>query len=687
MSSIPKYRSLIRSVILATVLTFAICSIQNQSVFSEWTWNFDAKFYDLYSQLNIGSISATKSESILLDGLALQKYGFPFDRINYANAIETLSRKFEKQPIIIDVIFGESKQQNSTRILYETMKKSTRPIIVASTISDQWQPKVEVWNQNSAYIFQESALGLDGPYPPILNKNLRIGISDIYSDDDGIVRWYPLVQQVGGTWVPSLALAAWTSSTGKHWTVQTENGGIKSINLDNIKLDLSSDPMRLGRILINAKQKSDYWPSFSLADLDDVDIKDKSIFIGTSVDGLRSFQPTAVDVKQVPIHTHQFVFEDLMNGRILNRNNSIQLIYVYFGFLVLFISISRYINIGIWGILSTNIAVMISSLITGFLCFKFQVFCSPFLPMAATLTNISVGVLLKLRRTEKDKEFIKKSFAHYLHPDLVEKLISNNKLPELRGDKKTLTVMFVDMRNFTSLSEKLTPTSLVSVMNEFFDLISTNVQRNEGTVDKFIGDAVMAFWNAPNEVEGREEKAFVATQEILNQFRILQQKWRIEFNLEDTPTLGIGLHTGEAIVGNIGGDGRFNYTALGDDVNIASRIEGLCKTYSVSCLISDSFVSNLSNSEFRTMFLDEIYLKGKKNSTKLFTLKDEVTQNFTGEWSKFYKHYGSGDFENATELLLKHNEWPWNSEFAYRINMLKDLPQRDWNGIWKMTSK
>lgn len=191
--------------------------------------------------------------------------------------------------------------------------------------------------------------------------------------------------------------------------------------------------------------------------------------------------------------------------------------------------------------------------------------------------------------TQKTNEDIKKLFTAYVHPHILQKLTHQGATFSLEGEKRRITVLFSDIRNFTAYSEHLDPKTLVQTINEYFSAMTPAITDEYGTIDKYIGDAIMAFWNAPTDVDNHEARAVRAALSMQDRLLAYNKATGKTFHI------GIGIHTGEAVIGNVGSKERINYTAVGDTVNVASRVEGLTKEYSVGILITEDVMKHVSH--------------------------------------------------------------------------------------------
>jgi adenylate cyclase len=281
-----------------------------------------------------------------------------------------------------------------------------------------------------------------------------------------------------------------------------------------------------------------------------------------------------------------------------------------------------------------------------------------------------------------------KSFKRYVPAELVGMLVNKKVVAEIGGEKQEVTLLFSDIANFTSISEKALPETLTKNLSSYFELISKIILENQGTIDKYIGDAVMAFWNAPIAVENHAQRTCQSALLIKHGLSSLFRQWS---NTGKTPFYTrIGIHTGVAIVGNMGYSERLNYTAVGDTVNIASRLERANKIYGTDIIVSeDTYRQCCDDFEFRR--LDKISVAGRDGSLSIYELcavKDDIEKNVKNLF-KYYemglKFYFNRDFRKAytyfTHVLEKRPEDNPSNVMKIRcVQYIKNPPPENWNG-------
>ena len=251
---------------------------------------------------------------------------------------------------------------------------------------------------------------------------------------------------------------------------------------------------------------------------------------------------------------------------------------------------------------------------------------------------------------QKDEKFLKDAFSSYLSEDLMQELIKNPDTLSLGGNNKELSILFSDIRSFTTISESMSPEDLVKLLNRYFTPMTNAVLENKGMLDKYIGDAVMAFFNAPIDVLGHADKACDTALLMIDRLKDLN-KILIKEGLFEI-RIGIGINSSEVIVGNMGSDTRFNYTIIGDGVNLTSRVEGLTKHYGVEILITEFTVAKLKG-DYLYREIELVKVKGKDKAVLLYQLLHDtpINQKLKKSYDKALEIYKSGDLQKSKKLF------------------------------------
>ncbi len=281
-----------------------------------------------------------------------------------------------------------------------------------------------------------------------------------------------------------------------------------------------------------------------------------------------------------------------------------------------------------------------------------------------------------------------KSFQRYVPSSLVKKLISSGKIAEVGGENRELSFLFSDISNFTHLAEHTEPRRLMQFLSEYFETMTQSVIQANGTLDKYIGDAIMAFWNAPLPISNHALHACQTAVDMLNRMQALNQQW----NHQGLPKLAIriGINSGFAIVGNVGSRERLNYTAIGDNVNLGSRLEALNKIYGTHIIVSQATYERVKN-HFTFRFLDQVAVRGKEQGVAIYELVTDTTINFGVYQPQFrsaFNNYQQGDWKQSLSQFEKLAERYSNDQlaklFIKRCKWLIETNPAQWDGIWRM---
>jgi len=299
------------------------------------------------------------------------------------------------------------------------------------------------------------------------------------------------------------------------------------------------------------------------------------------------------------------------------------------------------------------------------------------------ITSFIVHVAYQYFSESSKNRFLQKAFSQYINKSLLQKLLQNQEPLKLGGEKKEMTVLFSDIRGFTTLSESKTPEELIAIINLYLEKMCNVILENNGTIDKFIGDAIMAFWNAPLDDLDHFSNAIKTSLQMQNAL--------IQFNREQDLDIkiGIGVNSGDMVVGNVGSLSRFDYTVLGDNVNLGSRLEGLTKQYGITTLVSDSTVQYFNqNKQNEIIFrlVDEVIVKGKNIAIKIYEPMQNTSQNLNlkNEYEKAFKMYQKGEMDKAKVIFEKLD---YDSVSLTMLKRLDLIDLNNWSGVWKWTEK
>lgn len=285
-------------------------------------------------------------------------------------------------------------------------------------------------------------------------------------------------------------------------------------------------------------------------------------------------------------------------------------------------------------------------------------------------------------------------FGKYLSPVVISEIIEKNDQVELGGKELTATIFFSDIKNFTTISEKISPTELVALLNDYFSAATDVILNYQGLIDKYIGDAIMAVFGAPVFKKNHAELACAAALIVQQQIKKL---WQGKNQHKPELLTRIGINTGNIVVGNIGSTLRLDYTAIGDSVNLASRLEGVNKVYATNIIISESTYLDVKD-QFLTRSLDRLRVKGKNEPVLIYELmsKKEDAQDslaaLSGQFQEGIACYNQKDFEKAKRLLLEiikdfPDDGPSNLYLKRCQQFMENPPAEDWDGVFLMETK
>ena len=547
-----------------------------------------------------------------IDEDSLDKYGqWPFPRRQYAEIIADLYRR-EAGLVVFNVLMPEADRFKQDLDLSTFLKDN--PVILPALGSMKSKnspqpPSVQQVGQDPQGKVVDYP-GLIMSVAPIAGRAAGIGIVNTFPEIDGVVRRMPLVIMSQDKLYPAMALETLRVAT-QDPKVQVKIGdiGVEALRVPKFGR-IDTDP--LGRIWIDWRAEP---KEHSLAKLPD-SFKGEIVIVGLSAAGLAN--PVATARGEVwPHYLQGTVFGTLATQSNIQRpdwaDGAELAAILVFGLLL--ISMTRWVYVGI-GFYIILVGGIVGGSLYGYSHYKYLIDAT--LPALSMLIVALHAYSVKFIDEFLQKQQIRKQFATYLSPDLVAKLVKDPSLLKLGGEEKELSIMFTDVRGFTGISEHYgrDVQGLTKIMNRYMTAMTRKILENNGTLDKYIGDAQMAFWNAPLDETIHCKESVKAALEMLDELKVFND----EVTKEGIPAfgMGVGINTGVVVVGNMGSEQRFDYTCLGDAVNLASRLEGQSKNYGVLLVIGPITESRLEGTAF-SLELDLIAVKGKKDAVRIFT--------------------------------------------------------------------
>jgi adenylate cyclase len=508
--------------------------------------------------------------------------------------------------------------------------------------------------------------GLVGAIPVLSEAAAGLGLVTLTPDVDGIVRRVPLVGLVDGQLLPSLALEAIRIAVGADKVfLRSGPSGITGISL--------------GRTTIPVDLEGRAWVRYGLPDpgqyvraadvlagrVPPERLQGHIVFIGASAAGLGDIKPAPIVGAMPGVEIQASLLETLVSGSILRRPiGAVQIENLALLLMGLVLAwAGPFLRAGF-------LPALLGLAVAGGLGVTWYAFRFHELLVDGVYVASALGVLLfwlamaRYVREEARRRTIRTAFSRYLSPVMVDRLTASARALNLGGERRELTVLFSDIRAFTALSEHYEddPEGLTALLGRYFTAMTVIIQENSGTIDKYIGDAIMAFWNAPLPVDRHPRTACLAALRMREGLVALNEAMALESEARGTPAqrlrIGIGLNTGICFVGNMGSEQRFNYSVIGDPVNVASRIEGRSKTYGVDIVIGEA--TRDAAQDLAILELDRVRLLGKTTATRLFTLvgdqKVAGSERFgelAGEHKAMLEAYRARDWEGALAMLRR----------------------------------
>jgi adenylate cyclase len=549
----------------------------------------------------------------------------------------------------------------------------------------------------------ESALANVTAYSAVTNLKLlsnaaeNSGYFNAFPDTDGTIRWSPLVMRFQDNYYLPLSISLLVQYLD--WPMVTLN--MAKFGIEEIKIgDISIPTDETGRMLVNYYGPGRTFPNYSVSDiiksrLSPDTFKDKIVIVGATAIGIYDLRVTPYSSVYPGVEIHATAIDNILHGNFLHRSSGTALLdicVIVFCGLLIGIAVPRVK--AVQGMILSLIVLISFFLINTFIFSRYNLWLNIIYP-ALTMMTIYLGITVYRYITEeREKKKIRGAFQYYLTASVINEMLKDPSKLKLGGDKKDLTVLFSDIRGFTTISEKLTPEDLVHLLNEYLTAMTNLVFKYDGLLDKYMGDAIMAVFGAPLDQPDHAVRACRTALGMMEELKRLQKKWADE----GRPVLdiGIGINSGDMVVGNMGSDMRFDYTVMGDMVNLGSRLEGINKEYGTNIVISE-YTYGVVKDAFFCRELDSVRVKGKKLPVKIYELLGEKKD--AAKWEKAvslfeeglskYKQglWGEAIAAFRKVLEVKQDDAPANLYIGRCEELKKNPPQGPWDGVFTMTRK
>ena len=666
----------------------------------------DLKMTDVRFKLRRGLKPDPKIVIVAIDQKSINELGrWPWSRALIAKLIDNLA-DYGVKTMALDIVFSERSDLESDRALANAIKKAGNVIL-----GYFFRYNKEEMYDSSVKALKEHKIGLIRfmgrevkkiPVPrfpfvelniPILSKEAKgFGFFNISPDKDGICRNYNLIALYDNSFYPSLALAVAKDYFSIEPMISIASYGVDSISIGRKKVISDEN----GRCVINYYGDSRLFNIVSAVDIINKKIpsnylKDKIVFIGVTEIGIYDVRATPVDPVFPGVLIHATVLSNILQNRFLIRDGRVIALEVLFIiiFPILMAFMLSVVRNTFFSILILGVTVSVYGITNIRLFSNYSLNLGMLYPILSTFfTYIGCEAYRNLVEVKKSK-FLQKAFSSYISPELVSQIVRNPDLLKLGGEKKEVTILFSDIRGFTNISEKFPPETIVQILNKYLSPMTNIVLSNKGTLDKYIGDAIMAIYNAPLDIKDHPLLACKTAVEMIRALDKVNQEFKgMGFPIID---IGIGINTGEAIVGNMGTDIRFDYTAIGDTVNLSSRLESLNKLYKTRIIVSEFTKKRVNDKEFKFRELDRIRVKGKRIPITIYELTTDMDEEVIETFHKAISFYRTCDFKKALEyfsILEKDYNDITSAVFVERCKeLLVNPPPPDWNGVYIAETK
>jgi adenylate cyclase len=614
-----------------------------------------------------------------IDDATVERLGqFPFPRSQYANIIEDLYSR-DAGLVVFNVFMPDTDRFGKDAGLADTFRR--HPVVL---------PQIASPDKQLSLAFRPGVSEIGTPaknftvdYPGI-QPNIKlfnssaagIGVVNVLPEIDGVTRRIPMVVSSGGLLYPSVSLETLRVAAGDpSFQIKSTTAGIEAVRIPNYS-KIQTDA--IGRVWVD-------WSAgpieHSLVDLPG-SFHGGIVIVGLTARGLNN--PVATPRGGLfPHYVQASVLDTLTSGTVISRpdwaDGAEVLAIIVLSILIIFLTGWKYGIIPIIGIIGCLYFISRTIFI------RQGILIDALFPIIGLCVVYAHAYTVKFITELNAKLQIKKQFGTYLSPDMVEKLQRNPELLRLGGETRELSIMFTDVRGFTTISEHYGADvqGLTRIMNRYMTAMTSKIIENHGTLDKYIGDAQMAFWNAPLDDADHAVNAVKTALSMLGDLDAFNQ----EIAKEGIPAfgMGLGINTGAVVVGNMGSSQRFDYTCLGDSVNLASRLEGQSKNYGVELVLGQR-TAELVQDTYPVVELDNIAVKGKTQGVKIYTVGETVAYMH----AEFLKEYYRGNWKDAdrwARMMLNNDDVTIKNYYAKMIERLEQGLPANWDGTYRATSK
>lgn len=700
------FTKFLRPLGIATIFIFSLLSILG-SIFSreiiqnkaelnlfenvlKYSSSFEDRFYDFRMRSHIDpNLKVEEITLIDIDDYSLQKLGvWPIPRTIHAKMINNL-RLFGAKVVALDILYPEKSPNyddvNPDKVLVKSFKnfEENGKIFLSYSLTDNENEslKPEEWPEqifdnalstssegSQAQFFPTYINRFTLPISDLLESGVGMGYINSSEDFDGVFRHYQIAANVDSTYFNSLSLSAvqtYLSEKSKLF-ISSDLSGLLEMGKSKVQLSARGE---LKIRYVGGKQQFNSVSLYEIVNAAPGDkkisklVNGKIIFVGSSALGAHDLRPSPVDPKMPGVYAHMNVAYMLIHNYLFKDTDKSILISCF----ILLIGMALFLFIQKAGNAFFDTAVILG-LIAG-TYFADKMYFLPegyeirlFYTYLCFISCYTWNTFLKFYEANKEKKQIRGTFARYVAPTVVDEMLKDPDKLHVGGTKMDITCLFSDVRDFTKISEGLSANELAHSLNLYMGAMTDIVFDTKGTLDKYIGDAIVALWGAPIPIGNHAQHAVEAAIKMMNKLPSINE----EFKKLGRPVfnVGIGLNSGDCSVGNMGSERIFSYTALGDNMNLGARLESLCKHYGAQILISDMTLERLDLTNIKTRPIDKVVVKGKTQAVGVHEVLHDhhwLIKNTEGleKYLSAYRLFQEKEFQKAHDIfheLLKEHD-------------------------------
>ena len=652
---------------------------------------------------------------VAIDDKSIEKFGrWPWNRTLLAEGLKKMAQATPKL-VAFDMVFSEPDPTSKTSDpLFTQVIQTTHPHTPILLGYFFYFSKKDIesletnWEEQFQHIFDSkitakistvryppehipTGVGAKSSFTPYAHATPHHGFFDISSDLDGTIRKTHLIGKYQNILFPSFGLKAAALALHREIVVQFDEYGIENIFFKNETLPVNER----GEFWINYAGPAKSFPTISFSDItsgkiNPARLKDKIILVGVTAKAVGDVRVTPVDSSHPGVEINATIIENLVHKHYLSRPSE------FFLYELLFIFIAGIL----FGFLFQKLKSLSSACVTLFLLifyvvvdqklfFEKGILADLFIPGCHLFFIFLTTNAFKYFVEEKRSRQIKAAFQHYVSPTVVNEILKKPDQLALGGEKRKLTVLFSDIRSFTTLSETLPAEKLTRLLNFYLTTMTDCVFEHAGMLDKYIGDELMALFGAPLKTEYHALDACLTALDMIKKLDFVRQAWAKE-NVSKL-NIGIGIHTGEMIVGNMGSERIFDYTVIGDSVNLGARLEGTNKVYGTHIIISEDVYHQVQK-KLICREMDIIRVRGKQKPIRIYEVMEEAVshkqRDLLEQFQKGLSFYRNAQWKEAIHIFEQFPEDGPSKAFLTRCQLYaQNPPPSNWDGVFTMTEK